>query len=147
MSRATFAELYCARHGLAPEAYVSAVFRRVLYPHARPCAAVIRLFHDDYFAADLDLVQAAGRLRAMEDFNLDAMEFRFHPANRGVLRRVLRLRVSAGRLRALIRVTLPETTKSGPPTAGSSAPFIGSPSAGPDNQPHDAAFARAHSSV
>ncbi len=142
MSRATFAELYCARHGLAPEAYVPAVFRCALYPHTRLVVSWLRLFDSDYFAADLDLVQAAGRLRVIEDFNLDAMEYRFHPANHGALRRMLRLRVSAGRLHALIRATLPAAPHSRPPAAGSAPPLARPTPAVSDQPPGDATFTR-----
>lgn len=120
MRNTTFAEMYCARHGIPPEAYLRTIFRRALYPHARPFTALIQLFDGDYFAADLDLVQAAGRLRVLSDFTMDAEEFRHHPANRGLLRNGLRLRVSVRRLRALARATLPpsgntEPSDSGPP--------------------------------
>jgi hypothetical protein len=123
MSRATFAELYCARHGLAPDAYQQAVFRRVLYPHARPLAWLLPLLDRDYFAADLDLVRAAGLARKLGEYANDAEEFVHHPANRGALRRVLRLRVSARRLRALLREVLP--------ASGSAPPFPAPPDCPP----------------
>ncbi len=123
MARLTFAELYCTRHGFAPEIFAPAVLRRALYPHTRFFAALIRHFDSDYFAADLDLVRAAGRLRHLRDFASDAEDFAHHPANRGTLRRTFRLRVSVRRLRSLLRATLadprePATTGDGPATFG-----------------------------
>ncbi len=124
MSRPTFAELYCARHGLEPDAYLPTVFRRALYPHTRLVVTWLRLMDSDYFAADYDLVQAAGRIRSLRDYAGDAVEFNHHPANQGVLRRVLRLRVSVRRLRALIRTTLPgrDSASPFPPSPTTSAP-------------------------
>ncbi len=124
MVRPSFSKQYCARHGLAPEAYAPAVFRHALYPHTRLLASLIRGLDDDYFAADLDLVQAAGRLHDPRDFDMEAEEFRHHPANHGFLRRVLRLRVSVGRLRAFVRETLPRTGRAGTTETGAEPPFF-----------------------
>ena len=123
MSCHTFAEFYCARHGLRSEDYAPAVFRHALYPHARPFAAIVRYYFPDYFAADLDLVQAVGRLRKARDFSGEADAFAHHPANCGGLRRMLRLRVSARRLRALVRATLTGTGNPPQPAADSDPPF------------------------
>lgn len=118
MSRATFAELYCARHGIAPDAYQQTVFRRALYPHARPFVWLLTLLERDYFAADLDLVRAAGLARKLGEYVNDSEEFVHHPANRGAMRRFFRLLVSVRRLRTLLRTTLAVADRStSPPVA------------------------------
>lgn len=61
----------------------------------------------NHFAADLDLVRAAGRLRRLRDLADEIADFNHHPANVGFWRTQLKLRLSTTRLRALMRATLP----------------------------------------
>ncbi len=111
---ATFAEAFCARHGVARKDYLSNVFRRVLYPHAGLLARLIRLLNADYFSPDDELVEAAAQLKTVQDlrdFSMDVKEFIHHPTNQrhGILRGLLHLRISAQRLQVLIKDTLPQT--------------------------------------
>ncbi|EIP96972.1 hypothetical protein OpiT1DRAFT_01399 [Opitutaceae bacterium TAV1] len=123
----TFAELYCEQRGISAEKFEPVVFRRALYPHARCLHRLITFLAPDYFAADHDIVRATGRLRRVRDFAVEAAEFACHPANTGSLRRTFRVRLSTGRLRALLRQTLhpahPEAddTRTTPPFAASEA--------------------------
>jgi hypothetical protein len=102
----TFEELYCEQRGIPAEKFEPLIFRRALYPHARCLHRLITLLAPDYFAADHDIVRATGRLRRVRDFRVEAAEFTCHPANTGSLRRTFRVRLSTGRLRALLRQTL-----------------------------------------
>jgi hypothetical protein len=106
MTEKTFAELYCEKHGLKPEAYASVVLKRCLYPHASLVAPLIRAFWPEHFAADLDFVQSVGRLRRFREFYYEAEEFAHHPANRGFWRRTANVRVSSRALRRMVRATL-----------------------------------------
>lgn len=91
--------IYCSRHELPPEQFETAVFHYGLYPHAR----LLRwLFDREYFTADLEFIRSVANLRSRRDFSAEATGFHQHPDNRSFLRRVLRLRVSASRIRRLL---------------------------------------------
>jgi hypothetical protein len=100
-----FAEKFCAAHNVHPADYQEAVLRRTLRPMARVLRPVLNL-NRDYFASDRELIRDVGRLTRLEDFEAEAMDFSYNPYNRGLFHRVLRLRVSRRRLRALVRDTL-----------------------------------------
>lgn len=95
----TFRELYCERRGLDPSQFGKEVLRRSLYPHARLVGWLLCCLDRNYFAADRDFIGGAGGLSCRRDFRSEMSEYFYHPGNRGFLRRVLRLRVSAGLLR------------------------------------------------
>ncbi len=97
MTRRTFAELYCEKHGIPMERYGRSVFNRTLYAHARLLAWLINLVHREYFAPDRDFVEDVGRLRAYHDFIGSGLDFSHHPENRGFLRSVLRVRHASSR--------------------------------------------------
>jgi hypothetical protein len=109
-SRATFAELYCQKRNLAPERFVEEVLAESLYPHAHILFMFLVWLHPDYAAADLDFINGVGRLARLQDFWAEAEDFAHHPKNRGLLRQRLRIRVSARRLRRLMKETLRTTT-------------------------------------
>lgn len=91
--------IYCSRRELPPEQFETAVFHYGLYPHAR----LLRWFLGrQYFTADMEFIRAVAKLRSRRDFSVEATEFHQHPDNRSFLRRVLRLRVSASRIRRLL---------------------------------------------
>lgn len=126
MSTNTFAEAYCLQHGIPSDRFAQVVLARTLYPHARLLAPLLRELDADHFAADLDLVRGAGQLRRVRDFSNEAAEFAYHPANRGDLRRLLRLRISTQRLRHLMQKTLHGRTNSTPAISVSEANFSSS---------------------
>ncbi len=97
----TFRELYCERQGIASELFERALLRRCLYTHARVLYWLLLLLGRGYFAADLDFVREAGELKYRRDLRNEIADFRCHPAARGFMHRVLRLRVSADRLRRI----------------------------------------------
>lgn len=97
----SFAERFCARHGLSPGAYGEAVLRRALYPHARGVYCALACLSENYGRADRDFIHGVGMIRRLQDFSGEAADYMDHPANRGFLRRRLRLRVSSRRLRRL----------------------------------------------
>lgn len=80
-----------------------AVLQRTLPPHFRPWFSVVLTFAPGYFTPDFGFIVAVGRGEVYADFDLAAREFAAHPANRGFLRRQLRLRVSTRRMRRLLR--------------------------------------------
>jgi hypothetical protein len=106
MADKTFAECYCEQHALALTEFVRVVRARCLYPHARLCEHFIRLLRPNYFAADTDLIAAAGALSHLRDLPAEFSEYHSHPANSGWGHRLLHLRVSSRKLRRLMRATL-----------------------------------------
>jgi hypothetical protein len=104
-----FAQLFCAQYGVSRQAYRAAVFRRTLYPHARPVHLLIRWANPDYFGADDDFVEGVGRIGSRREFTLEADEFTHHPQNRGFWRRTVRIRVSVGRMRRLVEHVFAES--------------------------------------
>ena len=112
-SIATFAELYCQQRNLVPERFVEKLLAESLYPHAHIFFMFLVWLHADYGVADIDLIGGVGRLTRLEDYWAEAEDFAHHPRNHGLLRQRLRIRVSARRLRRLVketfRVTATET--------------------------------------
>ena len=62
----------------------------------------LRIIHPDFLAADLDLINNAGRLRSPYELDLDITEYRYHPFNQSRLRRSLGFCLSTSRLRRLV---------------------------------------------
>jgi hypothetical protein len=98
----SFAEHYCRRHGIYHEGFLLVVLQRTLYPHVRPIFSLMLQMHPQLFSADFDFVVALGRTRSYSDFEFAAQAFCEHPANRGFLRRSLRMRISVRRVRRLL---------------------------------------------
>lgn len=114
----TFSEGFCAKYHVRPEAYEAEVMKRSLYPAARVVRGFLALI-PDYFSADRAFLNAVGRMTRRRDFGLEEIEFVHHPANRGFLRRQLKLRVSARRLHRLVRAVFNDE-QGGPDVAGES---------------------------
>jgi hypothetical protein len=121
--RPNFASLYCAQHELNAEQYQSHVRARAFYPHARFLVPVLLLFNGDYAAADNDFVQSVGQITAYHEFYASSSEFVYHPENRGVLRRLLRLRVSTDRFRRIVRDILKPNTSATAADRGTDFPI------------------------
>jgi hypothetical protein len=106
---------FCEQNQIPRDRYARAVFERVLYRRTRAVRWLLTVMRPGYFAADFDLIYSVEGLRRMRDFAPEGDRFNEHPANRGWLRRTLRLRVSTNRLRALIRETLPRAADNAGP--------------------------------
>ena len=113
VSRSNFAVQFCQRRNLAPERFVEEALAHALYPHAHILYAILVWLHPDFGAADVDFINGVGRLSRLQDFWGEAEEFAHHPRNFGFLRQRLRIRVSARRLRRLMKKTLSVTTTEG----------------------------------
>ena len=109
MPARTFAEIYCEQNGVPLPMYHAHVFRRVLFPHARLLAGVVRTLHRLHFLADHEFVEAAGHITCIADFSLPLGRFIEHPDNRRKFRRRFLVRVSARRLLRLVRSTFADS--------------------------------------
>lgn len=101
--RITFQEIYCTRHRLSPDDFEAVLFRRSLYWHVRPWHWVLTWLWKDYFLADKELVRHAAEACSLRELKRDVVDYGTHYRNRGFLRRVLRLRVSAGRVQDIYK--------------------------------------------
>ncbi|MDI1248285.1 MAG: hypothetical protein PSV13_05320 [Lacunisphaera sp.] len=119
MKGRTFAEIYGERTGLAPAELNRVLFLRTLYPAARLIAGLVRWLNPRHFIADYEFCEDVGNLRSLEDFSLALGSYLEHPANRGFLRRRLRIRVSARRMLQIVRtVFAPNGRVTAPSAAG-----------------------------
>lgn len=99
----TFAELYCRRHGIELERYLPVVLHRTLSPLVRPWISLIEWLRPGHFAGDQLFIIEVGRSRSYADYEEAVRAFHRHGTNRGLWRGLLRLRVSAQRMRSLVR--------------------------------------------
>ena len=102
---ATWQEVYCARYDRTPAQFRGGVFWRTLHRHALPVAPLLLL--TGHFDADRQLIANCARARSMRQIREEIEDHRYHPVNRGWLRRQLALRVSTQRLREMAREYLP----------------------------------------
>jgi hypothetical protein len=112
----TFRERYCRQCDLRPDEFEEHLFRRALYPHARLLRPVLELM-DGFFGPDREFLRGVGDLRSRRLFHGEAAEYHAQSDRRRVLRRWLRLRVSAERTRVLMEACW-SGRDSRPPQAG-----------------------------
>ena len=108
-----FREVYCERHGIAPDKFEGALLWRALHWQARPFYWLLWL-NRDYSSPDFEFVRSVGELRSRRGFRNEAAEFHYHPKNRGLLRTLLRLRVSSHRLQAIFEREIQQTVTAPP---------------------------------
>jgi hypothetical protein len=97
-SAETFQEKVCRHFDVPPERYGALVLSCTLYPHARWLRP---LGSNEFLAPDRAFITAVGSLTRWRDFSGAAWDFQHDARNRRFTRRVLRLRVSVGRMRVL----------------------------------------------
>lgn len=97
----TFRELYCERHGIPADRFEHELVHRSLHWQARPFYWLLGL-NRAYTSPDYEFVRCVGDLRRWKEYRDEAIEYHYHPHNRGFLRTVLRLRVSAQRLQTVL---------------------------------------------
>ena len=109
----TFRELYCERHGIAPESFERTLVWRCLHWQARPFYWLLR-FNRNFFSADFEFVRGVGELRSRQQFHDEIAEFHYHPNNRRVLRRSFRIRISGHRLQMIFEDEIKPVTTTPP---------------------------------
>jgi len=98
MDNPTFFELYCERTGVPRSAFVIDLFRRTIYPHARPFIPPLKAVNPYYFVPDYNFIENVSAMRQPEQFASAVRSFLQDPANASFLRRRLRLRISVRRM-------------------------------------------------
>jgi hypothetical protein len=119
-SKPAFKQRFIEKNRVSPEDFNREVLRRTLPMHARALLPLASLIKPDVLAADYDLIADIALLTSRREFSDSAGTRRFHPANRGFIRKVLRIRVSISKLRDLVYDVMRP-----PSGAGSDAPFKG----------------------
>jgi len=99
------AELFCARHGVAPASCQNEIFRRTLYPRARLLAPLLTFLNPKHFDSDFEFIQGVAQLRSREKLADEIDYFCGHPRNQGFWREVLSLRISIRRMEKLVEAT------------------------------------------
>ncbi len=107
----TFLELFCEQNAIDPADFEREVVAQTLYPHARALHRLLELVPGDYFTADFAFVRAVGQLTRPGDFSWEVSDFHSHPANRRLLRRNLKVRLSITRLRYVVQRTFAKAAK------------------------------------
>lgn len=106
MKATSFADHYCALHGIRPDQFNLHLLKQALYPHARLVRPLLEFACPNYFAADNDFVCEIALLTRYHEFYDSSIEFVHHPENRGLMRRLFLIRVSTDRMRRIVRRTL-----------------------------------------
>ena len=97
----TFRELYCEQRGIPTDRFEDELVHRSLYWQAKPFYWLLGL-NREYTSPDYEFVRSVGDLHRWREFWDEAVGYYYHPRNRGLLRTVLRLRVSAHRLQSIL---------------------------------------------
>ncbi len=101
-SRPTFKQCFLRKYGGSPDDFTRDVLRLTLPPHARALLPFARILHPHIIAADHDLIADIAQLKSRREFADSVVLRRYHPANRGFLRKVAKVRVSIARLNRLV---------------------------------------------
>jgi hypothetical protein len=110
----TLEQSFCETHDCEPRQFSRRLFRAALYPHARFVAPLLGGFGSDFFAADRELIAAAGRAMTMHEIRDEVRYYRGGPGLRRWIRGVARLRVSTQQLLRLARPHLPKAAADAP---------------------------------
>jgi len=96
---ATFAELYCAKTGCAPQEFRQRIFWRTLHRHAVLLAPLLLV--SDYFDSDRSLIDACAGATRMRQINEEIRNHPVYPRHGQWLHRHANLRISTRRLHHL----------------------------------------------
>jgi hypothetical protein len=99
----TFAEQFCQHYHVLPENYERAMLWRCLHRRTWMLVPFLRTMTLDYFAPDLDLIRAVGRVTHASRLREELSDFHAHPYNLSFARRRLKLRISTTRTTRLVR--------------------------------------------
>lgn len=108
MKSPCFADHYCALHSIRQDEFNLHLLKQALYPHARLVRPFLEFMRPNYFAADNDFVCDVALLTRYNELYDSCIEFVHHPENRGLMRRMFRIRISTDRMRHIVRGTLRE---------------------------------------
>lgn len=94
---------FCESHGCEPRQFQRRLFHEALYPHARVIAPFLGGFDSAYFAADRELIAAAGQALTLHQLREEVRYYRSSAELRRWPRGVARLRISTQQLIRIVR--------------------------------------------
>jgi hypothetical protein len=95
---ASFCDLFCKAFECAPEEFDQRAFWLCLYPHAVLPARFIWILNRGYFKQDLELTGLVKHLTSSDEVVLEVERFRSYYRTTGLLRGLLRVRISGRRV-------------------------------------------------
>lgn len=100
---------FCWKHLCTESECATRLFWRTLHPHAKPVAILLYLIHPRFFAEDFDFIENVLTAASRNDVKAEINSFALlNNLNEYTLRNLLRLRVSARRLKAIASDLLPD---------------------------------------
>jgi hypothetical protein len=122
MARKSLGELYCTAFKCAPEESTERILWQCLHWKALGLAKLIWLMRRDFFSADLELIRQAKDSTSTAELHSDVSDFRHSCRTGGLLRGLLRVRLSSGKLLELGSSLFPELTNL-PPAENQAKPL------------------------
>ena len=107
MAAHTLRERYCERFNCPPQEFRERVFWQCVPPQAAGLAQLIRPMKGGLFEPDWELIEQVADSTSLEEVHAEIEAFRYHHPPTGVMRKVLRVRVSGKRLLRLGAKVLP----------------------------------------
>jgi hypothetical protein len=98
MKKTSFSDLFCEAHKCSPVEFPARVFWRCLYPQATPLTHLVWHLNRAYFQPDLELIEQMRNLTNLAEVRLELNRFRYYHRSTGILRGILKLRISGQRL-------------------------------------------------
>lgn len=98
MKNTTFCDLYCGIFNRQPEVFPEELFWSCLFPQALFVARLLWRCHRDYFKPDLELMARVKNLTDATDVKAEFHDYYYQHPPSGVLRGVLKVRISGQRL-------------------------------------------------
>jgi hypothetical protein len=114
MAGKSLGELYCAAFNCAPEESTERMLWQCLHWQALGLARLIWIMRRDFFSADLELIRQAKDSTNAAELHSDVSDFRHSCRAGGLLRGMLKVRLSAGKLLQLGSCLFPEPSQPSP---------------------------------
>src|SRR5262245_32897651 len=114
---------FCERFKCSPAEYEQRAFRKLLYPHAKLIASLIRLVSPGFFAEDFKFIRFLGDASGFRDASVDVLNFGdVNLGNPKLLRTGLKLRISGRKATRLAKILFSENLQAGARDSGRGRP-------------------------
>jgi hypothetical protein len=104
----SFLMIYCRAQGVFPADFPTEVLLKTLYPHARPLFGLLTQLNPDFFRPDYEFIEDVSCMQNHRDLSHAVENYVTNPANKGFIRRRLRLRISVRRMLRLVHGVFPQ---------------------------------------
>lgn len=117
MNRRAFFELFCDAYECLPKNFDETVLLLCVFPSASLLVRLLYRLNREFFSKDIELIRQVKHLTNTEDIRQEICDYYYRYPARGLVRRILRARVSGQRLLGLAD-HLFKKAGNGRPTAG-----------------------------